>query len=187
MYKHGGEILANNLHHLFLKIWNTEEIPQDLKDAMIVTIFKKGDRADCGNFRGISLLSVAGKILAKDLLNGLQPLSESILPETQCGFRPTRGTADMIFTALEVQEKFLEQRCDLCFAVIDLTKAFDSVNRDASWDCLARLGCPPKLISVTRQLHENMKGCVLHDGDQLESFDINTGVKQGCEIEPTLF
>ena len=42
-------------------------------------------------------------------------------------------------------------------------------------------------LSVTRQLHEDMKGCVLHDGDQLGSFNINTGVKQGCVIAPTLF
>ena len=89
IHKHGGEISTHHLHHLFLKIWNNEEIPQDLKDAMIITIFKESDRADCGNVRGISLLSVAGKILAKVLLNRLQPLSESILHETQCGFLPT--------------------------------------------------------------------------------------------------
>ena len=163
IYKHGGEILTLHVYHLFLKIWNTEEICQDLKDVMVVTIFKEGDRADCGNFRGISLLTVAGKILTKVLLNRLQPLSESILPETQCSFRPTRGTADMIFAACQVQEKGRDQRRDLCFAIIDLTKAFDSVNSNTLWGCLARLGCPPKFVSVTRQLHENMKGCVLHD------------------------
>ena len=72
-------------------------------------------------------------------------------------------------------------------AFIDLTKAFDSVNREALWACLARLGCPPKFVSITRQLHEGMKGCVLYDGDQSGSFNINTGVKQGCVIAPTLF
>ena len=113
IYKHGGEILIHHLHQIFLKIWNIEEIPQDLNDAMIVTIFKKGNRADCGNFRGISLLSVARQILAKVLLKRLQPLSESILPETQCGFRPTRGIADMIFAAHQVQEKCREERRDL--------------------------------------------------------------------------
>ena len=101
MYKHVGEI--------FLKIWNTEEIPQDFKDVMIITIFKKGDRANCVNFCGISLLSVARKILTKVLLYRLQPLSESILPETQCSFRPTCGTADMIFVASQVQENVVNK------------------------------------------------------------------------------
>ena len=65
VYKHGGTTLVRHLHRLFLKIWKNEEVPQELKDASIVTIFKKGSRTECVNYRGISLLSVAGKILAK--------------------------------------------------------------------------------------------------------------------------
>ena len=86
-----------------------------------------------------------------------------------------------------MQEKCREQGRDLCLAFIDLTKAFDSVNREALWACLARLGCPPKFVSITRQLDEGMKGCVLYDGDQSGLFNINTDVKQGCVIAPTLF
>ena len=175
VYKHGGTALVRHLHRLFLKIWKNEEVPQELKDASIVTILKKGSRTECG------------KILAKVLLNRLQPLSESIIPETQCGFRPGRGTTDMIFSARQVQEKCREQGRDLCLAFIDLTKAFDSVNREVLWACLARLGCPPKCVNITRQLHEGMKGCVLYDGEQSGSFNINTGVKQGSVIAPTLF
>ena len=187
VYKHGGTTLVHYLYRMFLKIWDNEEVPQELKDASIVTIFKKGSRTECGNYRGFSLLSVAGKILANILLNRLQPLSKSIIPETQCGFRPGRGTADMIFSARQVQEKCREQGCDLCLAFIDLTKAFDSVNREALWHASHGLGCPPKFVSITRQLHEGMKGCVLYDGDQSGSFNITTGVKQGCVVTPTLF
>ena len=61
------------------------------------------------------------------------------------------------------------------------------MNRDVLWGCHARLGCPPKFVFVTRQLHKNMKGYVLHDGNQSEPFNINTGVKQSCVIAPTLF
>ena len=99
----------------------------------------------------------------------------------------THGIADMIFAARQVQEKCHEQRRDLYFAFIDLTKAFDSVNRDVLWGCLAHIGCLPKCVYVTRKLHENMKGRALHGGDQLEPFNINTSVKQGCVIAPTLF
>ena len=151
-------------------------------------MFKKGSRTEGGNYRGISLLSVAGKILAKVLLNRLQPLSESIIPETQCGFRPGRGNpAWFSLPARQVQEKCREQGRDLCLAFIDLTKAFDSVNREVLWACLARLGCPPTFVNITRQLHEGMEGCVLYDGEQSGSFNINTCVKQCCVIAPTLF
>ena len=65
---------------------------------MVISIYKKGDRSNCGNYRGISLLSTAGKILAKFLLKKLQTIAEVILPESQCGFRRSRSTIDMIFT-----------------------------------------------------------------------------------------
>ena len=64
-------------------------MPQDFHDALIVTIYKnKGNKADCGNYRGISLLSIAGKIFACPILNRLITLSEKFLPVAQCGFRP---------------------------------------------------------------------------------------------------
>ena len=81
VYKHGGTTLVRHLHRIFLKIWKNAEVPQEQKDASIVTIFKKGSRTECGNYRGISLLSIAGKILAKVLVNRLQPLSESAVSD----------------------------------------------------------------------------------------------------------
>ncbi|KAL8574199.1 hypothetical protein ACOMHN_053520 [Nucella lapillus] len=86
----------------------------------------------CGNYRGISLLSIAGKILARVILNRLiSNISENNLPEAQCGFRPGRCTIDMIFAVRQVQEKCREQNLDLHADFIDVTKAFDTVNRVA--------------------------------------------------------
>ena len=71
-----------------VQIWETEEIPKDWKDAIIVPVFKKGRRKDCGNYRGISLLSIAEKILARILLNRLnEHIIPHIVPETRCGIR----------------------------------------------------------------------------------------------------
>ena len=79
------------------------------KDASIVPLFKKGSRMDCGNYRGISLLSIASKIFARILLNRLNSqITPQALPETQCGFRSGRSTMDMIFSLRQVQEKCLE-------------------------------------------------------------------------------
>ena len=122
VYNMEGQPPVHHLHRLFLKILDNEEVPQELKDASIVTIFKNGSRTECVNYSGISLLSVAGKILAI-FLNRLQPLLESIIPETQCGFRPGRGTTDMMFSVRQVQDKCREQGRDLCLAFIDLTNA----------------------------------------------------------------
>ncbi len=54
---------------------------------------------------------------------------------------PSRGTADMIFTARQLQEKCCEQRQPLYMAFIDLTKAFDMVDRQALWSILSMYGC----------------------------------------------
>jgi Reverse transcriptase (RNA-dependent DNA polymerase) len=93
----GGKQLVRRLLERFLKIRDTESVPQDFKDASIVHIFKrKGDRACCDDYRGISLLSIAGKILARVLLNRLSAHANlhEVLPVSQCGFRAGRGTAD---------------------------------------------------------------------------------------------
>ena len=102
--KHGGSELKSELLKLFNLCLEKGSLPQDMKDALIVTIYKKkGERSDCGNYRGISLLSIPGKILAKMILNRLLNLSEEVLPESQCGFRAGRSTTDMIFTIWQLQ------------------------------------------------------------------------------------
>ncbi|KAL2090150.1 hypothetical protein ACEWY4_014838 [Coilia grayii] len=186
--KQGGPKLLSHIHSLLAKIWEKEKIPAELRDALIITIFKKGDKADCGNYRGISLLSSTGKVLARILANRLLPLSEEILPESQCGFRPARGTSDMIFTARQLQEKCREQHLPLYMAFIDLTKAFDSVNRTALWRALSKIGCPNKYLKILRLLHDDMTVTVVGNGGcETAPFKVHTGVKQGCVIAPTLF
>ena len=163
-------------------------MPQDFRDATVVSLFKKGNKADCGNYRGISLLSIAGKILARVILNRpISLVSKQALPETQCGFRPDRSTIDMVFTIGQIQEKCIEQHRDLFAVFIDLTKAFDTVNREALWTVLSKLGCPRKFTNLIRLFHDGMQGLVLSNGDTSAPFDISNGVKQGCVLAPVLF
>ena len=133
-------------------------MPQDFKDANIINPYKKkGDKSVLDNYRGISLLSIAGKLLARVLLNRLaQHLVDNIVPESQCGFRQNRGTIDMIFAVRQLQEKCLEQRQNLYLLFIDLTKAFDTVSRPGLWAILLRLGCPPNFVQMIPSLHEGM-------------------------------
>ena len=186
--KNGGPLLHTQIYELVTKIWTSEIIPKDLRDGNIITIFKKkGDKADCGNYRGITLLSTTGKVLARVLATRLSEQAERMLPETQCGFRPARGTTDMIFTARQLQEKCQEQQKPLYMAFIDLTKAFDSVKRELLWDILIRFGCPIKFVKILKLLHDNMSVTVTANGATTEPFKVNSGVKQGCVIAPTLF
>ncbi len=67
--KNGGYLLTKNLHQLIQIIWAQKTFPQDWKYSNICIIHKKkGDKSICGNSCGISLLSVAGKALARVIL-----------------------------------------------------------------------------------------------------------------------
>ena len=99
VYKHHrGDTLLQKLTDLFCRMWDEEVISQQLKDASIVHLYQKGNRQLCDNYGGISLQAIAGKILARVLLNRLiVHLEHGLLPESQCFFRGGRGTVDMIF------------------------------------------------------------------------------------------
>ena len=189
LFKALGPAAFNTFLDILTTIWNEEELPAELRDATIVALFNnKGARTDCGNYRGISLLSIAGKILARILLNSLVGnISENNLPEPQCGFRPGRSTTDMVFAVRQVQEKSTEQQMDLYTLFIDLNKAFDTFNREALWIILNKLGFPRKFTTLVRLFHVNMKGQVLCNGNYTSSFDISNAVKQGCVFAPVLF
>ena len=141
VYKHGGDTLLQKLTDLFCRMWDHEVTPQQLKGASIIHLYKKGNRQLCDNYRGISLLAIAGKILARVMLNRLiVNMEHGLLPESQCGFRGGRGTVDMIFAARQLQEKCQEQYDELFITFIDLTKVFDTVSRDGLWLIMETFG-----------------------------------------------
>ena len=114
-------------------------------------------------------------------------LAERTHRESQCGFRAKRSTIDMIFSIRQLQEKYREQRQPLYISFIDLTKALDLVSRDGLFKILPKFGYPPKLISIIKSYHDDMKSTVIFDGSTSDAFNIRSGVKQECVLAPTLF
>ena len=189
IYKEGGDAVQAKLNELLQQFWEESSVPQDFKDANIIHLYKnKGDRASCDNHRGISLLSVAGKIMARVILNRItQYLLDDVVSESQCGFRRNRGTIDMIFAVRQIQEKCREQNQNLYILFVDLTKAFDTVSRGGLWAILSKLGCPERFVSIIRSFHEGMMARVIEHGAASDPFPVSNGVKQGCVLAPTLF
>ena len=138
------------------------------------------------NYRGISLRSIVGKVFDRVILIRLQKLAERNYPESQCGFRVERSTIDMIFSLRQLQEKCREYHMSLYIAFIDLTKAFDLVSRDGLFKVLPKIGCPSKLQSMIESFHTD-KGTVQINCSFSETFEIRSGVKQGCVLAPMLF
>ncbi|KAI0217705.1 hypothetical protein LSAT2_030556 [Lamellibrachia satsuma] len=118
--KCGKPALLHHLHELLCLCWEDGSVPEDMRDANIITLYKnKGDRSDCNNCRGISLLRIVGTLFVRVVLNRLQKLH--VYTESQCGVKAGRSTTDMLILLQQLQEKYREQR-PLHIAFVNLTK-----------------------------------------------------------------
>ena len=189
IFMHGGPEITKLLTKFSNKCWETGTVPSNWLRANIVTIYKKkGEKAECGNYRGLSMLDVAGKIFAKVLNQRFcSQIAEKILPESQSGFRADRSTTDMIFICRQILEKSREQQQQLSLGFIDLKKAFDTVNRELLFAVMRRFGCPPTFVALVKALHSNNTAAVRIGGETSEPFETSMGVKQGCVLAPLLF
>ena len=109
----------------------------------------KSDKTECGNYRGISLVSHAGKkVLLKVVARRLSAYCDAkgLLPREQCGFRPNPSIADMIFVVCRLQEIGRKAKVSLFMCFIDLQKAYDTVDRTLLWQVLTRVGASPEMI-----------------------------------------
>ena len=175
---------------LTILIWRQGKVPQQWKDAVITVLHKKGDKTECGNYCGISLVSHAGKVLLKVVDRRLSAYCEAkrLLPEEQCGFRPNRSTTDMMFVVRRLQEVGRKAGVSLHMCFIDLQKAYDTIDRTLLWQVLTRIGVPPQMIAVIRQFHDGMRACVRpNDGVCSDWFEVEQGLRQGCVLSPLLF
>ena len=161
----GDPALRRRLFDIVVRIWRGGEMPQQWKYAIIMVLHKKKDQTECGNYRVISLIGHASKILLKIIARRLSEYCErvGILPEEQSGFRPNHCTTDIIFVICRLQELARKKQIPLYVCFIDLTKAYDSVDRTLLWTVFARFGVPQIMISVIRQIHDGMRACVRLD------------------------
>ena len=81
LIKAGGSTIRCAIHNLIIAIWNKEELPGKWKESIRIPIHKNGDKTDCNNYRGISLLPTTYKILSNVLLSRLIPYAEEIIED----------------------------------------------------------------------------------------------------------
>jgi hypothetical protein len=181
------ETTVEILYSLFGKIWEKEEIPKDWREGVVIKLPKKGDLRECTNYRGIMLLSVPGKVLNRILLERMKEAVDPKLRDQQAGFRQNRACADQIASLRIIVEQSLEWNSPLYINFIDYEKAFDSVDRETLWKLMRHYGIPEKLVSLVRATYEDMQCKVEHAGQMSDSFEVKTGVRQGCLLSPFLF
>ena len=175
------------LVELYNNMWMLEEIPKDWKNGTIVKIPKKGDLTDCNNWRGITLLSVPGKVFCSIILGRIRKAIDEKLREEQAGFRLGRSCIDQIFALRNVLEQCNEWQSPIILNFVDFQKAFDSVDRNALWNILRVYGKPRKIINIISNLYEDSECMVLVDGEPTDPFKVKTGMRPGGILSPILF
>ena len=175
--------------HLVIKrVWHQREVPKRWRDAVIKVLHKKKDRFECGNYRGISLVAHAGKVLLKIVATRLSAYCEELAAGRAVWVPPTPFDDGDDVCDPKATRVGKEARAPLFLCFIDLQKAYDSVDRTLLWQVLARFGTPPQMIEVIRQFHDGMRACVRSDdGRCSEWFEVAQGLRQGCVLSPLLF
>jgi hypothetical protein len=113
--------------------------------------------------------------------------ANKLMPESQHGFRPDRSTVDAIFVSRLLSSSSLEMQRPLYKCFVDLTKAYDKVDRDTLWKVLLLRGIPPRLVQLIQALHCGAQATVRVDGAMSEAFNLERGLKQGSVFAPLLF
>ena len=181
--------ITNPLAHIFNLSFTTGVVPDSLKLAKVIPVYKKGEKNEPGNYRPISLLSVFDKVLEKlmsyRLSNYLQ--QNKILYEFQFGFRKHYSTILALMEVIDNIYYHLDQHEYVIGIFLDLQKAFDTVNHDILLYKLYNYGIRgvvyqwfKSYLCKRRQFTSlgDSVSCVGH---------ITTGVPQGSVLGPLLF
>ena len=174
------------LRQVIYDFWNSGKQPSEWDIGRLGILPKKGDLSLPGNYQGIMMPEVAQKIVSNIIVKTrLQSICEELDHESQCGFRPERGTAEATFSLKLALKKHREHNLETWVVFVDFVKAFDRVPRELLWETLAKFGVPPKLIDVLRGLHQiEVQFSVSGAEASIKSI---IGVKQGDVLGPVLY
>ncbi len=182
-----GEEGIEIISKLINKIYNSGCIPQDFCKSIFIPLPKIAKAQDCSDFRTITLISHASKILLKLIKKRITPIVENHLSESQMGFRKGKGTRDAIFQLRMTCERSMEVNKNIYLCFIDYQKAFDRVRHDKLVEIMEKAGIPELERRLIINLYWQQQAMLRWENDTTRTFEIRRGVRQGCILSPILF
>jgi len=180
-------LIHQALQHLFQLIFDTSIIPSVWRKAIICPILKYSttDPRIPMNYRGISLLSCVSKLYTSFMNMRLTSYLEQndMLADEQNGFRKKRSCEDYVFTLNSI----IKNNKQVFTAYIDLRRCFDYIDRDMLLYKLLLNKIDGKLYNSIKNIYSSTVSTIRINNKLTDWFDCATGVKQGCNLSPTLF
>ena len=129
------------------------------------------------NFRGISVLSLVGKMYGRILIERVRAITENLIGEEQGGFRKGRGVLDQVFVVKGLCEKFREKGREICMAFMDLEKSYDIIDRGALWLVAHKYEIRGKLLDAMKGLYNDSRAFVRVEGVLGRKFGVSVGLR----------
>ena len=187
--KDGANQISSAIAHIINLSLYSGRIPDDMKTARVVPLYKKNSKSEPGNYRPVSILTVMSKILEKTVHKQLENYlrSEKLLYDYQSGFRNSYST-DSCLTQLTDQIRFdMDKGNYTGMVMIDLQKAFDTVDHEILLNKLKAIGLDDLSTSWFSSYLKNRFQKTEVDGIFSDPMVVPCGVPQGSILGPLLF
>ncbi len=185
--KNLGIQATKKLNELCKEIYTSGEWPEDFYKTTMIPLKKKPDAKECGDYRTISLIPHASKILLRILTRRMESKANDYIGNTQFGFRKGCGTREAIGMLRLTCERNIEHDINTYICFIDFEKAFDRINWPKLMDTLKKIGIDWRDRRLIQNLYMNQTATIRIDNEESEPAIIGQGVRQGCIMSPLLF
>ena len=183
--KSATTIIANYLTPVFNTIISMGEYPTSLKEGIRHPIPKKDKIiTDPGNFRGISITPIIGKVLDHIHLNHQRPATTPKFHPLQFGFSEGRSCVQAAFLVSECIADSKDRGLSLFIASIDVQKAFDVIPHASLLDRLHQFGLRGSWWRLKESAYTDLKERIIWHGNKSTPFPIKVGSKQGAYPSP---
>ncbi|XP_063600304.1 uncharacterized protein LOC134776484 [Penaeus indicus] len=157
-----GEVGSGWLTKLLNNLLKGEKMPDEWRKSVLIPIYKgKGDSKECGNYRGIKLMSHTMKLLER--------------------------VVEASFALRQVMEKWREGQKELHCLFVDLEKAYDRVPRQELWECMRQARVSECYVEAIQDMYEGARTAVRSAAGLTEDFEVKVGLHQGSALSPFLF